>query len=63
MNFNNFFVNIASKLKEPVLNTNHDKFREFCQGKLSPDTKFVILAISKEKVSKFLTNINPQVPT
>ena len=56
--FNNFFVNIASKLKEPVLNTNHDKLREFCQGKLSPDTKFVIPAISKEKVSKFLTNID-----
>ena len=23
--FNDFFVNVASKIKEPLINTNHDK--------------------------------------
>ena len=37
--FNDLFVNIASKLKEPVVNTNHDKLRGFCGAKLPADTK------------------------
>ena len=56
--FSNFFVNIASKLKEPVINTHHDKLREFCRAKLPAGTKFVIPSIQKEKVSKFLSNID-----
>ena len=56
--FNNFFVNIASKLKEPVSNTNHDKLKEFCQAKLPADAKFVIPLIQKEKVLKFLSSID-----
>ena len=56
--FNNFFVNIASKLKEPVTNSNHEKLREFCEAKLPAETKFTIPIIQKEKVSKFLSNID-----
>ena len=56
--FNNFFVNVASKIKEPVINTNHDKLREFRHKKCPEGTKFVILSIQKEKVSKFLSNID-----
>ena len=56
--FNNFFVNIASKLKEPVINPHHDKLREFRQAKLPAGTKFVIPSVQKEKVSKFLSNID-----
>ena len=33
--FNEFFVNIASKIKEPVENTSHEKLREFCRRKTS----------------------------
>ena len=58
MNLTTFFVNVASKLKEPVMNTNHDKLREFCQTKISADTKFMIRAISIEKVLKFLISID-----
>ena len=54
--FNNFFVNIASKLKEPILSTNHDKLQEFCQERLPAGTKFNIPLIHREKVLKFLTN-------
>ena len=56
--FNDFFVNIASKLKEPVTSSNHEKLREFCEAKLPAETKFTIPKIQKEKVSKFLSNID-----
>ena len=56
--FNEFFVNIASKIKEPVENTSHEKLREFCRQKLPADTKFEISNIEKEKVLKYLSNID-----
>ena len=52
--FNEFFVNIASKLKESTVNnSNHDKLKEFCQSKLPSNTKFKIPQIQKENVLKF----------
>ena len=62
--FNNFFVNVASKIKEPVINTYHDILRKFCHEKLPEGKKFVIPSLQKEKVSKFsliLTSIKQQV--
>ena len=56
--FNDFFVNVASKLKEPVTNTDHTKLKEFCQTKLPEDAKFIIPSIQKEKVLKFLSTID-----
>ena len=56
--FNEFFVNVATKLKEPVPNTNHDKLKEFCQSKLPSDMKFKIPQIQKEKVLKFLSTMD-----
>ena len=56
--FNNFFVNVASKLKEPVTSTNHDKLKEFCHEKLPPNMKFEIPMIDRQKVLKFLSNID-----
>ena len=52
--FNEFFVNIVTKLKEPVTNTNHDKLKEYCQSKLPTDMKFTIPQIQTGKVFKFL---------
>ena len=56
--FNDFFVNVASKLKEPTTSTSHEKLKEFCQEKLPPNTKFEIPSINREKVLKFLINID-----
>ena len=56
--FNDFFVNVASKLKEPVTYSNHTKLKEFCQTKLREDAKFTIPSIQKEKVLKFLSTID-----
>lgn len=56
--FNNFFVNVASKIKEPVTNCNHDRLKEFCQSKLPENNKFNISNIEKEKVLKYLSNVD-----
>ena len=56
--FNDFFVNIASKLKEPVGKINHDKLKEFCQSKLPSDTKFKIPQVLKENVLKFFSKMD-----
>ena len=56
--FNDFFVNIATKLKEHVPSTNHDKLKDFCQSKLPPDTKFTIPPIQREKVLRFLSTMD-----
>ena len=51
--FNNFFVNIAAKIKEPVAPSNHDKLNFFCNSRLPEDTKFSIKNIEKDNVLKF----------
>ena len=56
--FNDFFVNAASKLKEPINPSNHDKLKEFCNGKISNDTTFEIPSVDKEKVLKYLSNVD-----
>ena len=53
-----YFVNVATRIKEPVANSDHDKLREFCQSRLSENTKFKITNIEKEKVLKYLTNMD-----
>ena len=39
--FNDFLVNVASKLKNPLTNNNHTKLKEFCQAKLPKEAKFI----------------------
>ena len=56
--FNDFFVNAASKLKEPINPSNHDKLKEFCNGKISNDTTFEISSVNKQKVLKYLSNVD-----
>ena len=63
MNSMNFFVNVASKLKEPVLESNHDRLSEFCQSKLPFDMKFTIPQIQNEKVLKFLSTMDTSKAT
>ena len=61
--FNEFFVNVASKLKEPVLESNHDRLKEFCQSNLPFDMKFTIPQIQNEKVLKFLSTMDTSKAT
>lgn len=56
--FNDFFVNVASTIKEPITNSSHKKLRDFCNAKLPPGSRFNIPPIQKDKVSKFLQNLD-----
>ncbi|MCU7800728.1 MAG: hypothetical protein KZQ70_11410 [gamma proteobacterium symbiont of Lucinoma myriamae] len=56
--FNDFFVTVASKIKEPVINSSHEKLREYCNSKLPADTNFKIPPIERDKVLKSLLNVN-----
>ena len=56
--FNKFFVSVASKIKEPVVPSNFDRLRTFCNEKLTENTSFSILTLGHEKVEKYLKNID-----
>lgn len=61
--FNNFFVNVASKLKEPINNSSHDKLRDFCNSKLPQDTNFSIKNVEKDKILKHLSTLDSSKAT
>ena len=56
--FNDFFVNVASNLKEPITPSSHDKLEDFCKSKISENTAFTIPNIEKNKVLKYLLNVD-----
>lgn len=56
--FNNYFISIADRLKEPIENASHDKLREFCKQRLPLDAFFKIPLISVEKVLKYLKTLD-----
>ena len=56
--FNKFFVSVASNLKEPVINSDFNKLKDFCDSKVPKDVHFDIPAISRDKVLKCLSNID-----
>ena len=56
--FNKFFVSVASNLKEPVINSDFNKLKDFCNSKVPKDVHFDIPAISRDKVLKYLSQID-----
>ena len=56
--FNNFFVKVASRIKEPILPCKFDKLQQLCNEKIPPDTYFSIPKISHEKVEKYLRTVD-----
>ena len=56
--FNNFFVNVASRIKEPVTNSNHDKLKDFCRDRLPENTKFSIPNIEKQTIIAYLSHLD-----
>ena len=61
--FNNFFVSIASKLKGPIKSCNFEKLKDFCDSKVPDGIDFNIPEISRDKVFKFLSNIDTSKAT
>ena len=56
--FNNFFANVAVKIKEPVTHSNHDKLKDFCDSRLPDNIKFSISNIEKDQVLKYLSTMD-----
>ena len=56
--FNRFFVNVASKLKEPTLQPNFERLQKFCEEHVPKVPDFSIPCLIKEKVEKYLKNLD-----
>lgn len=54
--FNNYFVNIASKLKGPIINSDLERLYSFVRSKVPNVVSFNITLINVEFVRKFLSN-------
>jgi len=52
--FNDFFVQIAEKLKEPRTSSDHLELKHFCAKKLPNNIKFEIPEMSPEFVLKYI---------
>ena len=51
-------MSVNSKIKEPVVPSNFDKLRAFCNEKLAENASFSIPTLGHEKVEKYLNNID-----
>ena len=56
--FNNYFVNVASKLKEPIVNSDFGRLTNFVQSKVPVGVEFKIPLTNVGFVRKFLSNLN-----
>ena len=56
--FNNYFVNVASKLKEPIVNSDFGRLTNFVQSKVPVGVEFEIPLTNVGFVRKFLSNLN-----
>ncbi len=61
--FNNYFVNIASKLKEPVSYSDSEELNEFINSKVPPNDNFSIPDINDAFVYKFLLHLDTSKAT
>ena len=44
--FNNYFVNVASNLKEPIVNSEFERLHTFVQSKVQNDVEFKVPLIN-----------------
>ena len=56
--FNDYFVNIASKLKESPIQTDFAKLKNYVSAKVPSDTEFKISLTTHTFVKKFLSSLN-----
>ena len=56
--FNNYFVNIASKLKEPIVDSEFEELNMFVQSKVPNNVEFDIPFTNVGFVRQFLLNLN-----
>ena len=56
--FNNYFVNVASKLKKTIINSEFEHLNTFVQSKVPSNVEFKIPLTNVGFVRKFLSNLN-----
>ena len=56
--FNEYFINVASKLKEPIEQTDFSKLKSFIDSKISENVVFDLPAIDESFVFKFLSSLD-----
>lgn len=56
--FNNFFVQVAESIKEPIVPSNHEKLKEFCRNKVPNNINFNIPFLEASYVEKYLSSID-----
>ena len=56
--FNNYFVNVASKLQEPIINSEFEYLNTFVESKVPNDVEFKIPLTNAAFVNTFLSNLN-----
>ena len=61
--FNNYFVNVASKLKEPIINSEFEHLNTFVQSKVPSNVEFKIPLTNVGFVRNFLSNLNASKAT
>ena len=52
--FNNYFVNVASKLKEPILNSEFEHLNMFVESKVPNNTEFEIPLTNSIWICKYV---------
>ena len=61
--FNNYFTNIASKLKEPIITSDFKLLNSFIGSKVPSNTDFQIPFTNQTFIRKFLLNLNVRKST
>ena len=56
--FNDYFVNIPSKLKEPIQPSEFTRLKDFVDSKVNDDTNFTIPLVNCSFVNNYLSNID-----
>ena len=56
-NFNNYFVNVVSNLKEPIVNSEFERLNTFVQSKVPNDVEFKIPLINVGFVRIFFNKL------
>ena len=56
--FNDYFVNIASKLKEPITQPDFTKLTEFVNSKIPENVKFELPDIDENFVLSFMSKLD-----
>ena len=61
--FNDFFVNVAENIKEPIDPSNHDKLKDYCEAKIPENVYFDMPLTNSAKVLKYLKNLDVRKST